>query len=132
MELCLTLCLGTSKRLHRGAGVFCDVTKHHHLLSTKTIHPEVRRSKVISEKHTYVTGGSTITFQGERVTVGSVFVTYKWGGVVRMGRLMYCCSKRRFMSQTGQVIWTLLDGTEVSETTEEKVMGTTMVASRKE
>ena len=23
-------------------------------------------------------------------------MTYKWGGAVRMGRLMYCCNKRRF------------------------------------
>jgi hypothetical protein len=29
------------------------ITKHHHLLSTKTIHPEIRSSKVISEKHTF-------------------------------------------------------------------------------
>ena len=27
---------------------------------------------------------------------GRPFMTYKWGGVVRMGRLMYCCNKRRF------------------------------------
>ena len=28
------------------------ITKHHHLFSTKTIHPEIRSSKVITEKHT--------------------------------------------------------------------------------
>ena len=28
------------------------ITKHHHLFSTKTIHPEIRSSKVISEKQT--------------------------------------------------------------------------------
>ena len=71
-----------------------------------------------------------------------------------MGRLMYCCNKRRFARadlhftfyfmlggrgsrghseevqlaapQAGQVIWTLLDGTEVPETVEKKVMGVTV------
>ena len=46
--------MGNIPRLHEGQDMIpmLGVTKHHYLLSTKTIHPEVRRSKVIAEKHT--------------------------------------------------------------------------------
>ena len=46
--------MGNIPRLHEGQDMIpmLGITKHHHLLSTKTIHPEIRSSKVISEKHT--------------------------------------------------------------------------------
>jgi hypothetical protein len=54
VRICQSSPMGNITRLHEGQDMIpmLGITKHHHLLSTKTIHPEVRSSKVISEKHT--------------------------------------------------------------------------------
>ncbi len=50
-----TIRWGTSPGCMKGKNVIpmLGITKFHHLLSTKTIHPEIRSSKVISEKHIF-------------------------------------------------------------------------------
>jgi hypothetical protein len=47
--------MGNIPRLDEGQDMIpmLGIIKHHHLLSTKTKHPEIRSSKVISEKHTF-------------------------------------------------------------------------------
>jgi hypothetical protein len=51
--ICQRNTMGNILRLHEGQNMISMlVITHHHFLSTKTIHPEIRSSKVISEKQT--------------------------------------------------------------------------------